>query len=653
MDDIDDLLDNVDDPKDTDFNIKDYKDTVESEDSASYEEPNDNDPKANKNDKFTNYDELDEDRGPILPGGHHFDKKFICIRYPGNVVNPDKAIETLGGLTSISTTVNTSNRRLELRFRPSDGYCKPACGDRHEVSGFLLRIRVKKSRIEKTEEVSKAREPPDYRDLISAMSNNGRVTDKLTNETNNSNINTEMKDLDTEKQISIDNDNEKQNESKNINDSNREKSLTKTTLPFGRQCDKNMPPTFDRHKYEDLSNDKDYTLPKLKVIGRVSTEFRFTGLCDFQYLPVTRNMNNLKKNECIYDSIYPTKIPPLNWLDNKVPYFLPPAVFSRMDSVQQYSMKTETKDSGIDSAVGKTRKRRAGFSNFIYFNSPTIPTQPPKGIETAMMVKFLNNSHLQLVRSIFDERPIWSKTALMRKSKFTGDQLRILLPTVAYYFVTGPWRVMWVRLGYDPRKDPSARIYQTLDYRLKSMHGLEQSIKGKRTYSNYILPYKSASMSKPKTAVLTNMKDVQDTKTEKYSSDDVYIYREGIIPPSRQMFYQYCDVHCDEIQEMLAKLPAPLPGAKCHEKRGWLPIGFDDQCREILNRQVRAVLRKQMNIPEDHPTSLPRKRPTVKDLKKAQARRNARLKKILRHKEALNKQKNSTANEEDEDWVDT
>lgn len=50
---------------------------------------------------------------------------------------------------------------------------------------------------------------------------------------------------------------------------------------------------------------------------------------------------------------------------------------------------------------------------------------------------------------------------------------------------------------------------------------------------------------------------------------------------------------------MLAKLPDPLPGIRCHEKRGWLPTDFDVQCREILNKQVRAVLRKRMNIPED------------------------------------------------------
>lgn len=64
-------------------------------------------------------------------------------------------------------------------------------------------------------------------------------------------------------------------------------------------------------------------------------------------------------------------------------------------------------------------------------------------------------------------------------------------------------------------------------------------------------------------------------------------------------FFQYCDILVDEVQQMLAKLPDPMPGTRCHEKRGWLPSGFDVQCREIINKQVRAVLRKKMNIPED------------------------------------------------------
>lgn len=39
---------------------------------------------------------------------------------------------------------------------------------------------------------------------------------------------------------------------------------------------------------------------------------------------------------------------------------------------------------------------------------------------------------------------------------------------VAYFYNSGPWRMTWVRFGFDPRKDPKARIYQTLDYRIRT-----------------------------------------------------------------------------------------------------------------------------------------------------------------------------------------
>jgi general transcription factor 3C polypeptide 5 (transcription factor C subunit 1) len=162
-------------------------------------------------------------------------------------------------------------------------------------------------------------------------------------------------------------------------------------------------------------------------------------------------------------------LPPFSWLKNEVPYFLPPAAFSRMDSVQQYTPKTEVLNSDTHYVIGKTRKRRAGFSNFISFNTPYVPTSPPKGIETAMKVKFLQKSHVEKMHKAFEDRPIWSKTALMYVTKYSNEQLKILLPSVAYYFMTGPWRITWVRLGYDPRKDPEAKKYQTLDYRLKAM----------------------------------------------------------------------------------------------------------------------------------------------------------------------------------------
>ena len=41
-----------------------------------------------------------------------------------------------------------------------------------------------------------------------------------------------------------------------------------------------------------------------------------------------------------------------------------------------------------------------------------------------------------------------------------------LLPLVSYHFTSGPWKTLWVKLGYDPRIHPEAKQYQCLDYRV-------------------------------------------------------------------------------------------------------------------------------------------------------------------------------------------
>lgn len=60
--------------------------------------------------------------------------------------------------------------------------------------------------------------------------------------------------------------------------------------------------------------------------------------------------------------------------------------------------------------------------------------------------------------------------------------------------------------------------------------------------------------------------------------------------------FQYCDIHVERIQHMLKQVPAPVHGAKCNEKTGWLPAGFDEQCREIMLSILREYY--QMEIQE-------------------------------------------------------
>lgn len=68
---------------------------------------------------------------------------------------------------------------------------------------------------------------------------------------------------------------------------------------------------------------------------------------------------------------------------------------------------------------------------------------------------------------LFEERPVWSKNAIVQHINVESGKLKTILPIYAYYFLTGPWRALWVRIGYDPRKDPAAKRYQMLDFRVR------------------------------------------------------------------------------------------------------------------------------------------------------------------------------------------
>lgn len=63
-----------------------------------------------------------------------------------------------------------------------------------------------------------------------------------------------------------------------------------------------------------------------EVIGHVLEEYRFTSLCDFQYIPTS-------KTESLYDKVVPRELD-LEWFKGDCPFFLHPAAFSRMDTVQ-------------------------------------------------------------------------------------------------------------------------------------------------------------------------------------------------------------------------------------------------------------------------------------------------------------------------------
>ncbi|XP_055730437.1 general transcription factor 3C polypeptide 5-like [Salvelinus fontinalis] len=110
---------------------------------------------------------------------------------------------------------------------------------------------------------------------------------------------------------------------------------------------------------------------------------------------------------------------------------------------------------------------------------------------------------------MFESWPIWSRNSVKANLDIHPYKLKLLLPIVAYYMVTGPWRSLWVRFGYDPRKTTEAKKYQVLDFRIRcsTKHGYtinDMPVKAKRSTFNYTLPI-TLNKASPQAANVTDL----------------------------------------------------------------------------------------------------------------------------------------------------
>ena len=221
----------------------------------------------------------------------------------------------------------------------------------------------------------------------------------------------------------------------------------------------------------------------------------------------------------------------------------------------------------------------------------TVPEKPRDVALKQIKLKFIDRERLEQVRAKFDERPVWSKNALTALTSIPADRLKLILPALSYYFTTGPWRNQWIRFGYDPRIQTSAAVHQTLDYRVRLQGGARNQVAAKRNYANYLLPYKAMNWSKPRTSLIskTSFADQEEERTdggnveggeeEQMKREDVYLFREGRVPPYRQMFYQYGDLHLDEakVGEKKSK-----PSSHLHFRRSWQVVAVKCATRNLV-----------------------------------------------------------------------
>ncbi|KAH8400500.1 hypothetical protein KR222_002151 [Zaprionus bogoriensis] len=341
--------------------------------------------------------------------------------------------------------------------------------------------------------------------------------------------------------------------------------------------------TVRRHKRDKSRPAQHY----VRVLGHCRRRFCFETLCDFQYLPLwytPASENAVAAEELTYalEQVQPRDATDLDYFKREQAQLLClPELFTRVDTVHGGNYRIDSMDDGQQEVLGVYAKSTYDNHDVVTFNmQDTFPTQPDAQILKRLKVKYVSDEQFTRVKKLFAEVPIWTRIALLYESGVNNDKLKCIIPSVAFYFSNGPWRTLYVRYGYDPRKDFASRFYQTFDFRLRFGSGV----------SEFVYSRKSARQKKsgPSAAAAGGG---DEAKSDLVQNIDYPYFDEHKLPRSRQCMLRYCDVRLAKIQEMLEKIPTPLTGAVCNERTGWLPPSFDAQVRQIVCATISELLR--------------------------------------------------------------
>jgi len=324
--------------------------------------------------------------------------------------------------------------------------------------------------------------------------------------------------------------------------------------------------------------DKDEYCYYSEFIGTITTTYEFTAFCDYQYLPV---MKDKQSNQLVdvtkYTSVNTiletlrnvTK--PLDAFDKESPLFLPPLVFSRTDTAQVYNYR--------DLCLIKDSYQPC--CAYVVNVGEKVPQTPHPEAENILdRLDPIVKKRCDELKELFRKRPIWSRKALQNVSQCTHYNLINILPLCAYYCATGPWRTLWIRLGYDPSNDPDAFRYQIIDFRIR---------RGKNYPSIPVPTYRSSLTTRPinRTEKKTRRYEEKNLLNEKgenpkVSDDQRHKFIQGKLPAYRQICYQYCDIEMEGFEKLLR-----IERTKnFSSKSGWLLEETSNKVRQMLEKDV-------------------------------------------------------------------
>ncbi|EZG43955.1 putative RNA polymerase III transcription factor subunit [Gregarina niphandrodes] len=137
---------------------------------------------------------------------------------------------------------------------------------------------------------------------------------------------------------------------------------------------------------------------------------------------------------------------------------------------------------------------------------------------TAIAVSIGSGPLLDELKVLFEQRPLWQRNSLFAhlSKHATIWRLKPVLAHTCFLFMDGPWRGCLCRLGFDPRKDPNTRNYQTIDFRDTFFRSVKyRTQKARKNRSNDGGTDWQFLVAPNKPSCLYQLCDIQDTKVQR------------------------------------------------------------------------------------------------------------------------------------------
>jgi len=191
---------------------------------------------------------------------------------------------------------------------------------------------------------------------------------------------------------------------------------------------------------------------KITSVGIINSSYNFTSNFDYQFLPAITD-KDLTENEQIGKGIIES---------------IPRPMYSSHCNNKEFGLFTEKTKMQKE----MNQKERVFVSNAKHLRFGEVVPETPKEFSLTNRGENKERSDIYLtkLRKLFQRRPAFSKQTLETLGDFRGGEylLAQLLPKVAFHYTSGPWKGLWIRMGFDPATNPNARYLQIINVRLGS-----------------------------------------------------------------------------------------------------------------------------------------------------------------------------------------